>query len=51
MRTRETAPTPKVKEPCVWPDMDQQEIDNASDQTVSAPNHKVVLARHRAARR
>ena len=51
MRACNMAPTPKVKGPCVWLDMDQQEIDNASNQTVWAPNHEVVLARHRAARR
>ena len=29
MRACKTAPTPQVKGPRVWLDMDQQEIDNA----------------------
>ena len=48
-RACETVSTPKVKGPRVWLAMDQQEIDNASDQTVWAPNREVVLTRHRAA--
>ena len=46
MQTGETAP--RVKGPRVWLDMDQQEIDNAYDQAVWAPNREIVLARRRA---
>ena len=35
--------------PLVWRDMDQQELDNAYDQAVYAPNAEMVLARIRAA--
>ena len=46
MQTGETVP--RVKGPRVWLDMDQQEIDNAYDQAVWAPNREIVLARRRA---
>ena len=41
-------PTPRVKGPRVWLDMDQQELDDAYDQTVYAPNQP-LLAKRRAA--
>ncbi len=40
--------TPRVKGPLVWLDMDQQELDDAYDQTVYAPNQP-LLAKRRAA--
>lgn len=49
MSTPETALTPRVRGPHVWLDMDQQEIDDAYDQSVWAPNREVVLARRRVA--
>jgi arylformamidase len=36
---------PHVKGPIVWLDMDQQELDDAYDQEVYAPNHKYVNER------
>ncbi|HEX9455962.1 MAG TPA: alpha/beta hydrolase [Candidatus Binatia bacterium] len=35
----------RVKGPIVWLDMDQQELDDAYDQTVYAPNQPLVAAR------
>ena len=40
--------TPRVKGPLVWLGMDQQELDDAYDQTVYAPNQP-LLAKRRAA--
>jgi arylformamidase len=40
-----TAPRPRVKGPLVWLDMDQQELDDAYDQQVYAPNRDLVRAR------
>ena len=40
-----TAPRPRVKGPLVWLDMDQQELDDAYDQAVYAPNRDLVRAR------
>jgi arylformamidase len=40
-----TAPRPRVKGPIVWLDMDQQELDDAYDQTVYAPNREEIRAR------
>jgi arylformamidase len=40
-----TAPRPHVKGPLVWLDMDQQELDDAYDQAVYAPNRDLVRAR------
>jgi arylformamidase len=40
-----TAPRPRVKGPIVWLDMDQQELDDAYDQQVYAPNRDLVRAR------
>ena len=37
-----TAPRPHVKGPLVWLDMDQQELDDAYDQIVYAPNRDQV---------
>ncbi len=36
---------PHVKGPIVWLDMDQQELDDAYDQEVYAPNHKFINER------
>ena len=36
---------PRVKGPIVWLDMDQQELDDAYDQDVYAPNHALVNER------
>ncbi len=45
-----TATTPaRVKGPLVWLDMDQQELDDAYDQLVYAPNRDRVVARRIAA--
>jgi arylformamidase len=44
------AATPgRAKGPIVWLDMDQQELDNAYDQAVYAPNQPLVHARRNAA--
>jgi arylformamidase len=40
-----TAPRPRVKGPIVWLDMDQQELDDAYDQQVYAPNREEIRAR------
>jgi arylformamidase len=40
-----TAPRPRVKGPLVWLDMDQQELDDAYDQVVYAPNREEIRAR------
>jgi arylformamidase len=37
--------TPHAKGPLVWLDMDQQELDDAYDQTVYAPNREEIRAR------
>ena len=37
-----TAPATKIKGPLVWLDMDQQELDDAYDQIVYAPNRDQV---------
>src|SRR5258706_6384911 len=39
----------RVKGPIVWLDMDQQELDDAYDQTVYAPNQPLVTARRKIA--
>jgi arylformamidase len=39
------APAPRAKGPIVWLDMDQQELDDAYDQAVYAPNRDIVIAR------
>jgi arylformamidase len=39
----------RVKGPIVWLDMDQQELDDAYDQTVYAPNQPLVAARRKIA--
>ena len=39
------SPAPRVKGPIVWLDMDQQELDDAYDQEVYAPNRDQVVAR------
>jgi arylformamidase len=38
-------PAPRVKGPLVWLDMDQQELDDAYDQAVYAPNRDHVIKR------
>jgi arylformamidase len=44
-----TAPArPRVKGPLVWLDMDQQELDDAYDQAVYAPNREEIRARRAA---
>ena len=43
-----TAPRPRVKGPTVWLDMDQQELDDAYDQTVYAPNRNQIRERRAA---
>ncbi|HMF51240.1 MAG TPA: alpha/beta hydrolase [Candidatus Saccharimonadales bacterium] len=40
---------PNVKGPRVWLDMDQKELDDAYDQTVYAPNQKLLALRRAAA--
>jgi arylformamidase len=40
---------PNVKGPPVWLDMDQKELDDAYDQTVYAPNQKLLALRRAAA--
>src|SRR6188472_1017163 len=40
-----TAPRPRVNGPLVWLDMDQQELDDAYDQAVYAPNRDLIRAR------
>jgi arylformamidase len=44
-----TVNTTKAKGPIVWLDMDQQELDDAYDQNVYAPNRDQVVARRIAA--
>src|SRR5829696_5151380 len=39
---------PRAKSPLVWLDMDQQELDDAYDQTVYAPNREEIRARRAA---
>ena len=46
--TSSAVATPRVKGPLVWLGMDQQELDDAYDQTVYAPNQP-LLAKRRAA--
>jgi arylformamidase len=41
--------TPRTKGPIVWLDMDQQELDDAYDQTVYAPNQPLLAARRKVA--
>jgi len=41
------APTPRVKGPLVWLDMDQKDLDDAYDQTVYAPNQPLLAARRK----
>ncbi len=44
------APTPhKIRGPLVWLDMDQKELDDAYDQSVYAPNQKLLALRRAAA--
>jgi hypothetical protein len=38
--------TAPAKGPKVWPDMDQQELDDAYDQTKYAPNFAQVIKRY-----
>ena len=40
--TVETRTAPRAKGPLVWLDMDQQELDDAYDQAVYAPNRDQV---------
>jgi arylformamidase len=40
--------SPRVRGPIVWRDMDQQELDDAYDQEVYAPNREQVVARRHA---
>jgi len=50
MTTNSTATdTPRTKGPIVWLDMDQQELDDAYDQTVYAPNQPLLAARRKVA--
>jgi arylformamidase len=42
------ASRPRVKGPLVWLDMDQQQLDDAYDQTVYAPNREEIRARRAA---
>ena len=49
MNTISATNAAKVKGPIVWRDMDQQELDNAYDQLVYAPNRDVIVARRIAA--
>ena len=42
------ASRPRAKGPLVWLDMDQQELDDAYDQTVYAPNREEIRARRAA---
>src|SRR5215831_1847781 len=37
--------SPREKGPLVWLDMDQQDLDDAYDQSVYAPNRDVILKR------
>ena len=41
--------SPKIRGPLVWLDMDQKELDDAYDQTVYAPNQKLLALRRAAA--
>lgn len=43
------SPSPRAKGPIVWLDMDQQELDDAYDQSVYAPNHQQLRERRAAA--
>jgi arylformamidase len=43
-----TASAPRLKGPLVWLDMDQQELDDAYDQTVYAPNREQIRERRAA---
>ncbi len=45
MTSTTTASRPRVKGPLVWLDMDQQELDDAYDQQVYAPNRDHIRAR------
>jgi arylformamidase len=40
------APAARVKGPLVWLDMDQKELDDAYDQSVYAPNQRLVTGRY-----
>lgn len=40
------APAPRVKGPLVWLDMDQKELDDAYDQSVYAPNQRLITGRY-----
>jgi arylformamidase len=46
---RKTGAATRAKGPIIWLDMDQQELDNAYDQAVYAPNQPLVHARRNAA--
>ncbi|HME61482.1 MAG TPA: alpha/beta hydrolase [Candidatus Binatia bacterium] len=46
---RSASPSPRLKGPLVWLDMDQKELDDAYDQSVYAPNQQLVAARRRLA--
>ena len=39
----------RTKGPAVWLDMDQQELDDAYDQEILAPNREMIVARRKAA--
>ena len=39
-------PAPRIKGPRVWLDMDQQELDDAYDQSVYAPNQRQITGRY-----
>ena len=40
------APAQRVKGPLVWLDMDQKELDDAYDQSVYAPNQRLITGRY-----
>ena len=40
------APAARAKGPLVWLDMDQKELDDAYDQSVYAPNQRLVTGRY-----
>jgi arylformamidase len=49
MNTISATSAVKVKGPLVWRDMDQQQLDDAYDQLVYAPNRDIIVARRIAA--
>ena len=42
----QTAPPAREKGPLVWLDMDQKALDDAYDQSVYAPNQRLVTGRY-----